>query len=334
MSGAPRMQSMNVAEAETRPTLRTSANKSSPFITHKAVSKSLRKLERSSSELSGSDESSSSHKHTLNVASILRRHEQNLNSNLSLNASFSSDASMDSFHSRASTGRLIRSYSVGSRSKSYPSKPRSVVSDGALDSPPSGSETKKRCAWVTPNSDPCYIVFHDEEWGVPVHDDKRLFELLVLSGALAEHTWPTILSKRQAFREVFADFDPSAIVKINEKKLIGPGSTASTLLSDPKLRAVIENARQILKVIEEYGSFDKYIWSFVKNKAIVSKFRYQRQVPAKTPKAEVISKDLVRRGFRSVGPTVVYSFMQAAGITNDHLTSCFRFHHCIFEQER
>jgi DNA-3-methyladenine glycosylase I len=163
---------------------------------------------------------------------------------------------------------------------------------------------------------------------------RRLFELLVLSGALAEHTWPTILSKRQAFREVFADFDPNAIVKINEKKIIGPGSPASTLLSDLKLRAVIENARQILKVIEEYGSFDKYIWSFVKNKAIVSKFRYQRQVPAKTPKAEVISKDLVRRGFRSVGPTVVYSFMQAAGITNDHLTSCFRFHHCIFEHER
>ncbi|CAL9244024.1 unnamed protein product [Arabidopsis halleri] len=346
MSSSPRVQSMNVAEAETRSTMGTAAKKASPFITHKAVSKSLRKLERSSSVLTGSDEktsyatptetlsSSSSQKHTLNAASILRRHEQNLNSNLSLNASFSSDASMDSFHSRASTGRLIRSYSVGSRSKSYPSKPRSVVSEGALDSPPSGSETKKRCAWVTPNSDPCYIVFHDEEWGVPVHDDKRLFELLVLSGALAEHTWPMILSKRQTFREVFADFDPNAIVKINEKKLIGPGSPASTLLSDLKLRAVIENARQILKVIEEYGSFDKYIWSFVKNKAIVSKFRYQRQVPAKTPKAEVISKDLVRRGFRSVGPTVVYSFMQAAGITNDHLTSCFRFHHCIFEQER
>lgn len=163
MSGAPRIQSMNVAEAETRSTLGTAPKKASPFITHKAVSKSLRKLEISSSGHSGSDEkissaspaetvSSSPRKHTLNVASILRRHEQNLNSNLSLNASFSSDASMDSFHSRASTGRLIRSYSVGSRSKSYPSKPRSVVSEGALDSPPSGSETKKRCAWVTPNS--------------------------------------------------------------------------------------------------------------------------------------------------------------------------------------
>ncbi|CAH2069580.1 unnamed protein product [Thlaspi arvense] len=346
MSGVPRVESMNVAESETRPTLRTAANKATPFITLKSVSKSLRKLERSSSGRTGSGEkvsyaspaetvSSSSQKHNaLNAASVLRRHEKILNSNLSLNASFSSDASMDSFQSRASTGRLIRSYSAGSRSKSYPSKPRSVVSEGALDSPPSSSETKKRCAWVTPNSDPCYIAFHDEEWGVPVHDDKRLFELLVLSGALAEHTWPTILSKRQAFREVFADFDPNVIVKMNEKKLVGPGSTGSTLLSDLKLRAVIENARQILKVIEEYGSFDKYIWSFVKNKAIVSKFRYQRQVPAKTPKAEVISKDLVRRGFRGVGPTVVYSFMQAAGLTNDHLTSCFRFHHCVYSDKK
>lgn len=171
MSGAPRIQSMNVAEAETRSTLGTAPKKASPFITHKAVSKSLRKLEISSSGHSGSNEkissaspaetvSSSPRKHTLNVASILRRHEQNLNSNLSLNASFSSDASMDSFHSRASTGRLIRSYSVGSRSKSYPSKPRSVVSEGALDSPPSGSETKKRCAWVTPNSGQFLTLFY------------------------------------------------------------------------------------------------------------------------------------------------------------------------------
>lgn len=165
MSGAPRVKSTNVAEAEIKPTLGTAAKKASPFITHKAVSKSLRKFERSSSGLTGSDEklsyasptetvssSSSSQKHTLNAASILRRHEKILSSNLSLNASFSSDASIDSFHSRASTGRLIRSYSVGSRSKSYPSKPRSVVSEGALDSSPTGTDTKKRCAWVTPNS--------------------------------------------------------------------------------------------------------------------------------------------------------------------------------------
>ncbi|KAA8522869.1 hypothetical protein F0562_009292 [Nyssa sinensis] len=164
-------------------------------------------------------------------------------------------------------------------------------------------------------------------------DDKKLFELLVFSGALAELTWPAILSKRHIFREVFADFDPITVAKLNEKKIIAPGSMASSLLSELKLRAVIENARQISKVIDEFGTFDKYIWSFVNHKPIVSRFRYPRQVPVKTPKADVISKDLVRRGFRSVGPTVIYSFMQVAGITNDHLISCFRFQECITAAE-
>nr|KJB65788.1 hypothetical protein B456_010G113100 [Gossypium raimondii] len=161
----------------------------------------------------------------------------------------------------------------------------------------------------------------------------KLFELLVLAGALSELTWPAILSKRHIFREVFADFDPLAVSKLNEKKLIAPGSTASSLLSELKLRAIVENAHQISKVIDEFGSFDKYIWSFVNHKPIVSRFRYPRQVPVKTPKADVISKDLVRRGFRSVGPTVIYSFMQVSGITNDHLTSCFRFQDCITAAE-
>ncbi|KAJ1410031.1 Methyladenine glycosylase [Sesbania bispinosa] len=173
-----------------------------------------------------------------------------------------------------------------------------------------------------------YVAFHDEEWGVPVHDDKKLFELLSFSGALAELTWPTILSKRQLFWEVFLDFDPSAVSRMNEKKIVAPGSPASSLLSELRLRSIIENARQICKVIEEFGSFDTYIWNFVNHKAIVSQFRYPRQVPVKSPKAEVISKDLVRRGFRSVGPTVIYTFMQVAGLTNDHLISCFRFKEC------
>ncbi|MBA0603318.1 hypothetical protein Gorai_003468 [Gossypium raimondii] len=129
------------------------------------------------------------------------------------------------------------------------------------------------------------------------------------------------------------DFDPAAVSKLNEKKLIAPGSVSSSLLSELKLRAIIENARQISKVIDEFGSFDEYIWSFVNHKPIISKFRYPRQVPVKTPKADVISKDLVRRGFRSVGPTVIYSFMQVAGITNDHLTGCFRFQECITAAE-
>ncbi|MBA0836335.1 hypothetical protein Goarm_008562, partial [Gossypium armourianum] len=156
-------------------------------------------------------------------------------------------------------------------------------------------------------SDLCYVAFHDEEWGVPVNDDKKLFELLSLSGALAELTWPTILSKRHLFRDTFLEFDPRAVSKLSEKKIGAPGGPASSLLSELKSRGIIENARQICKAwtySHEYGSFDKYIWSFVNHKPIVGQFRYPRQVPVKSPKSEVISKDLIRRGFRSVGPTV------------------------------
>lgn len=343
MLGAPRLRSMNAPDSEARPVLGPAGNKAGSLSARKPASKPLRKVEKSPAEVTATEEkkslpssivsSLSPKKHSVSVPSVLRRHEKLLHSNLSLNASCSSDASTDSFHSRASTGRLIRSNSVGSRRKPYASKPRSFVSDSGSDSPSDGSHQKKRCAWVTPNTDPSYATFHDEEWGVPVHDDKKLFELLVLSGALSELTWPAILSKRQMFREVFMDFDPAAVSKLNEKKLIAPGSVSSSLLSELKLRAIIENARQISKVIDEFGSFDEYIWSFVNHKPIISKFRYPRQVPVKTPKADVISKDLVRRGFRSVGPTVIYSFMQVAGITNDHLTGCFRFQECITAAE-
>ncbi|GLT85359.1 hypothetical protein SLE2022_035500 [Rubroshorea leprosula] len=343
MSGAPRLRSMNVADSEARPVLGPAGNKAGSLTAKKPTSKPLRKVEKSPMEVTTAEEkkvlpsstvnSLSAKAHSVTVPSVLRRHEQLLHSNLSLNASCSSDASTDSFNSRASTGRLTRSYSVGSRRKPSVSKSRSVVSDVGLDSPPDGFQQKKRCAWVTPTTDPSYAAFHDEEWGVPVHDDKKLFELVVLSSALSELTWPAILSKRHIFRDVFANFDPVAVSKLNEKKLIAPGSTASSLLSELKLRAIVENACQILKVIDEFGSFDKYIWSFVNQKPIVSRFRYPRQVPVKSPKADTISKDLVRRGFRSVGPTVVYSFMQVAGITNDHLTSCFRFQDCITAAE-
>ncbi|GMY33951.1 DNA-3-methyladenine glycosylase 1-like [Fagus crenata] len=163
-----------------------------------------------------------------------------------------------------------------------------------------------------------YAAFHDEEWGVLVYDDKKLFELLSLSVSLAELTWPAILNKRHTFREVFYDFDPSAVSKLNEKKVATPGSPASSLLSEVKLRAIIENANQMCKVIDEFGSFDKYIWNFVNHKPIVSQFRYSLQVPVKTPKR-----------FRSVGPTVIYTFMQVAGLTNDHLINCFRFKECM-----
>ncbi|KAJ4822837.1 hypothetical protein Tsubulata_026089 [Turnera subulata] len=275
----------------------------------------------------------------------------------SMNASFSSDVSSES-SSSSSTGRSLTASTRGGRRRSGGDVGKNQCGGGGdgggerecvaveeeIGSGNKGGcfEIKKRCAWVTPTSaffffpvpkDACYVTFHDEEWGVPVHDDKKLFELLSLSGALAELAWPVILSKRNLFREVFLDFDPIAVSKLSEKKIASTGSTASSLLSEIKLRSVIENARQMCKVIDEFGSFNKYIWNFVNNKPIVNQFRYSRQVPVKTSKAELISKDLVRRGFRSVGPTVIYSFMQVAGLTIDHLISCFRFQACISEIE-
>lgn len=269
---------------------------------------------------------------SLSAPAGMRRQELLLRSGLSLDASCSSDASTDSFCSRASTGRIGRPAFGARKKKTLSQTDYKAVSmlerDGGLASQTDAAGVKRRCAWVTANTDPCYAAFHDEEWGVPVHDDKKLFELLVLSGALAELTWPAILNKRAMFREVFMDFDPVLVSKLSEKKIIAPGSPSSSLLSEQKLRGVIENARQILKIVEEFGSFDKYCWGFVNHKPILSRFRYSRQVPVKTSKADAISKDLVRRGFRSVGPTVVYTFMQVSGMTNDHLISCYRFTEC------
>lgn len=264
------------------------------------------------------------------VPSILRL-------NLSLSVSCSSDASTDSCQSRASTGRIRRGglLTAATRIRRTQSSPKSekmkrdTESESGSIVSADGLPAKKRCAWVTPNTDSSYVAFHDEEWGVPTHNDKKLFELLSFSTALAELTWPAILTKRNLFREVFFEFDPIAVSKLNEKKLLTPGSAASSLLSEVKLRTVIENARQMCKIVDEFGSFDKYIWGFVNHKPIVSNFRYPRQVPIKTSKADAISKDLVKRGFRGIGPTVVYSFMQVAGITNDHFISCFRFQECI-----
>eukprot|EP00268_Persea_americana_P014778 TRINITY_DN1662_c0_g2_i2.p1 TRINITY_DN1662_c0_g2~~TRINITY_DN1662_c0_g2_i2.p1 ORF type:complete len:372 (-),score=67.09 TRINITY_DN1662_c0_g2_i2:411-1526(-) len=335
MSGAPRVRSMNVADTEARPVLVPAGNKTGLLVIRKPGSKPLRKVEKVGEVTAAAEEKKAppavvapSPPSCLSFPSALRRQELLLHSNLSLNGSCSSDASSDSMQSRASTGRIMRTGSVRRR-KQFVSRPEKVGSDSASVSSQESIQTKKRCAWVTPNTDPFYAAFHDEEWGVPVHDDRKLFELLVLSGALAELTWPAILSKRHIFREVFANFDPALIAKLNEKKIVAPESTASSLLSEPKLRAVIENARQMSKIIDEFGSFDQYCWSFVNHKPIVNRFRYPRQVPVKTPKADVISKDLVRRGFRYVGPTVIYSFMQAAGITNDHLINCYRFEECI-----
>ncbi|KAK4413998.1 DNA-3-methyladenine glycosylase 1 [Sesamum alatum] len=355
MSGPPMVDSMNFTEPEDRPVLGPAGNKARSVELRKPILKPKSDKTRQSPEADKGKKSPAAsrspemttekipspvgfRRNVGSAASILRQRQPNL----SLNASCSSDASTDSSHSRASTGRIGRRTGIstpplrkkqqcspkGERIEKMEGNGKSVggESEGVgFD----GSSVKKRCAWVTSNTDPSYAAFHDEEWGLPVHDDKKLFELLSFSTALAELTWPVILSKRPIFRDVFLDFDPIAVSKLNDKKIATPGSPASSLLSEVKLRAIIENARQICKIIDEVGSFDKYIWGFVNYKPIVGNFRYPRQVPIKTSKADTISKDLVRRGFRGVGPTVVYSFMQVAGITNDHLINCFRYQDCM-----
>ncbi|XP_015696346.2 uncharacterized protein LOC102708088 [Oryza brachyantha] len=269
----------------------------------------------------------------------------------SLNVSCASEASNDSFCSRASTGRIgrpvgppgvaahARRRAAGSAgppaARPVVRKAASVVPDiaASLIAVANGEAAPAltgpvRCPWVTPNTDPCYAAFHDHEWGVPVHDDKKLFEMLVLSGALAEMTWPAILSKRETFREVFMDFDPLLVAKLSEKKILGPCSPARSLLSEHRLRIIIENAQEVVKVIEEFGSFDSYCWGFLNSKPMVGRFRHPREVPLKTPKADAMSQDLLRRGFLGVGPTVIYAFMQAVGMANDHLVTCYRFDEC------
>ncbi|XP_043712347.1 DNA-3-methyladenine glycosylase 1 [Telopea speciosissima] len=239
---------------------------------------------------------------------------------------FSVDSSCSSDSSRGLSSMKMSSF--GRRMKPNGLKSVKVVPDG-VEVPSLSTPVKlNRCDWITSNTDPIYISFHDEEWGVPVHDDRKLFEMLVLSEALAELSWPTILNKRDIFRKVFDNFDPTSVANFTEKKILALKATGSTLLSEPKLRAVVENARQMIKIQQEFGSFASYCWSFVNNKPIKNGFRYVRKVPVKTPKSEAMSKDLMRRGFRCVGPTVIYSFMQVSGIVNDHLITCFRYQEC------
>jgi DNA-3-methyladenine glycosylase I len=181
---------------------------------------------------------------------------------------------------------------------------------------------EKRCSFITPNSDPVYVAYHDEEWGVPVHDDRMLFELLVLSGAQVGSDWTTILKRRNEFREAFAGFDAEIVAKYTARKI---GSLIEKYGLDLTfVRGVVDNANRILEVRLQLGSFDKYLWGFVNHKPLSTNYNSSRKIPVKTSKSESISKDMVRRGFRLVGPTVIHCFMQAAGLTNDHLISCHR----------
>ncbi len=181
----------------------------------------------------------------------------------------------------------------------------------------------KRCGWC--GEDPLYVAYHDDEWGVPVYDDRTLFEFLILEGAQAGLSWSTILNKRDGYRRAFDGFDAEKVAHFDATKI-------AALLTDPgivrnqlKVASAVSNAQAFLRVREEWGSFSDYIWSFVDGRPIQNQWRALSEIPAKTPLAEAISKDLKKRGFGFVGPTIVYAHMQATGMVNDHLVDCFRY---------
>jgi DNA-3-methyladenine glycosylase I len=182
-----------------------------------------------------------------------------------------------------------------------------------------------RCAWV-PLNDPLYVRYHDEEWGVPVHDDRLLFEFLVLEGFQAGLSWSTVLYKRENFRQAFDLFDPQIIARYGEQKIAELMSNAGIIRNRSKILASITNARAFLEVQAEFYSFDRFIWQYVDGKPLQKGWESLNQLPSRTSESDLLSKELVRRGFRFVGSTICYAHMQATGMVNDHTRECFRFH--------
>jgi DNA-3-methyladenine glycosylase I len=182
----------------------------------------------------------------------------------------------------------------------------------------------KRCGWVPPGNE-LYERYHDVEWGVPVHDDRQLFEFLVLEGAQAGLSWLTILKKRENYRTAFADFDPERVAAFKGKDIASLLRNPGIVRNRLKISAAVTNAGKFLAIQQEFGSFDAYQWGFVGGKPIDLARRGIRDIPAVTPEAEAFSKDLKRRGFQFVGPTIIYAHMQAVGMVNDHTTDCFRY---------
>ncbi len=180
---------------------------------------------------------------------------------------------------------------------------------------------KIRCSWA--GNIPIYIDYHDNEWGRPVHDDIKLFEMLILEGMQAGLSWLTVLNKREAFREVFDGFDPNKVALYDEIKIQELMSNEKIIRNRLKINAAVNNARLFLRVIEEYGSFDKFIWEYVDYTPITGHFKKIEDVPVSTPLSDRISKDLKKMGFKFVGTTIIYSFMQAIGMVNDHIAECF-----------
>ncbi|MEB3100739.1 DNA-3-methyladenine glycosylase I [Ferviditalea candida] len=179
-----------------------------------------------------------------------------------------------------------------------------------------------RCGWL--NADPLYIDYHDREWGVPLHDDGSLFELLILEGAQAGLSWWTILNKRERYRQVFDQFDPQLIARYDERKLEELMSDKGIVRNRLKICGAVRNAQAFLEVREKFGSFDAYIWRFVDGRPKLNSWQSLTEVPASTAESDAMSRDLTQRGFTFVGPTICYAFMQAAGMVNDHTADCFR----------
>ena len=183
-------------------------------------------------------------------------------------------------------------------------------------------QTINRCPW--PGSDKLYIKYHDKEWGVPVHSDKKLFEFLLLEGFQAGLSWRTILYKRQNFRKAFDNFDFNKVAKYDKRKINSLMKDAGIIRNKLKIESAVTNAKAFIKIRKEFGTFDKYIWGFVDGKPIKNKFKSLKEIPARTELSDLISKDLKQRGFNFVGSTIIYAHMQATGMVNDHLISCFR----------
>ncbi|KAH7569941.1 hypothetical protein JRO89_XS05G0021500 [Xanthoceras sorbifolium] len=220
---------------------------------------------------------------------------------------------------------LEQKISLALRLISQPDRREVVVAKNIQHQPQqtldNGDGELKRCNWITKNSDKVYVAFHDESWGVPVYDDNQLFELLAMSGMLMDYNWTEIVKRKELFREAFTGFDSKIVAKMGEKEILEISSDKAIMLTESR-------------IVDECGSFSSYMWGHVNYKPMLNKFRYPRNVPLRTPKAETISKELLKRGFRFVGPVIVYSFMQAAGLTIDHLVDCFRYSECVSHAER
>jgi DNA-3-methyladenine glycosylase I len=186
----------------------------------------------------------------------------------------------------------------------------------------SHADGRPRCSWAT--ADPLYVRYHDEEWGVPVHDDRTLFEFLVLEGAQAGLSWLTILRKRENYRKAMSGFDPKKIARYDAAKVEALMSDSGIVRNRLKIGSVVGNAKAFLALQKELGSFHSLLWSFVGSQPIVNRWRSAKEVPARTPASDAMSRELAKRGFRFVGSTICYAFMQACGLVNDHVRGCFR----------